>query len=131
MPRRRSRTLTELELEIMQVVWTKEEIRVEEIHKAFVEMEKPLALPSIRKMLSILQEKGYLTRRAIGRAHSYQAIVSKSQAHKGFVKDLVERAFDGSARDLVAALLDQKIVSKRELKKVKELIAKHEKGSKQ
>ena len=130
MPRRKSRTLTELELEIMQVVWRKDEIAVEEIRTAIEETGKPLALPSIRKMLSILQEKGYVSRRAKGRGHLYRAVVSESQAHRGFLADLVERAFDGSATDLVAALLKSKMVSKREIKEVKRLIEEHEGGTK-
>lgn len=128
MARRKSRTLTQLELEIMQAVWSQDEIGVEEIRKAFEDAGTPLALPTIRKMLSILQEKGYVTRRVQGRGHIYRALISEKEAHKGFLRDLVERAFDGSATNLVAALLQSKMVSKRDLEKVKRLIAEHEKG---
>ena len=127
MGRRKSKTLTDLELEIMQLVWHSGEITVEEVSNTLKKLGKPLALPSIRKMFSILQEKGYVTRRPKGRGYAYRPLVSEAQAHKGFLHDLVDRAFSGSSIGLVAALLDHKMVPEKDLKKVKELIEEYEK----
>ncbi|MBN1899875.1 BlaI/MecI/CopY family transcriptional regulator [Candidatus Sumerlaeota bacterium] len=127
MPRNKSHTLTELELAIMQIVWNSGEVLVEDIRQTLEEQGRPLALPSIRTMLSILQDKGYVTRRKVGRGHAYQAIVPQDKARKNIIKDLVNRAFEGSAMNLVAALLDTRMVSENELSKVKSLIRKYEK----
>jgi len=122
MARRKTRTLTELELEIMQVVWKHGEATVEEIRRALDAENKPLALPSVRTMLSILQSKGYVTRREDGRRHVYRPRVSQDRARKSILKDVVERAFEGSVLDLVAALIDTRMVSKGELDEVWRLI---------
>jgi len=130
MARRKSRTLTELELEIMQIVWANEETTVDDIQEALKTSKRPLAKPSIRKMLSILQKKGYVDRVSIGRAYAYRKVISKDQAHKGFLKDLVDRAFEGSALGLVTALIDHGMVSTKEMREVKQLIEKSEKSKK-
>ncbi|MCG3198303.1 MAG: hypothetical protein GHCLOJNM_02801 [bacterium] len=128
MARRPSKTLTELELEIMKIVWDREEATVEEIRDALAHHGKPLALPSVRKMLSILQEKGYVARRPQGRGHAYRTTISRTQAHRSFIRDLVDRAFEGSALGLVVALLKSNLVREDEIAEVKELIDKYELG---
>jgi len=127
MPRKKSRTLTELELMIMRIVWNNEEVMVEEIRGELKNQGHPLALPSIRTMLGILQEKGYVTRRKRSRSFAYRAIVPQEKAQKNILKDVVTRAFDGSAMNLVSALLDTRMVSEKELSGVKKLIRKYEK----
>ncbi len=132
MARRRTRTLTEFELEIMQVVWQQEEITVEEVRQALEEQGKRFALPTIRTMLTILERKGYVTRRNLGvgrgRIHAYRAVVSQDKALKRILKDMVERAFEGSAMRLMAALVKGNMISSQELAKVRKLIREREKG---
>jgi len=127
MPRHKSRTLTDLELLIMQILWNHEERSVEEIRENLAKQGRDLALPSVRTMLSILQDKGYVTRRKTGRSHAYKAVVPREKARKNILKDLVERAFEGSAMNLVAALVDASMVSEKDLARVKSLIRKYEK----
>ncbi len=126
MPRRKTGTLTELELRIMQVIWQHGEVAVAEIRDALDRQGKPLALPSIRTMLSILQDKGYVTRRADGRAHLYSAKVAREDAQKRILRDIVKRAFRGSAARLVAALVDADLVDDDELDDIKRLIDRRE-----
>lgn len=111
----------------MKTIWRRSEATVEEVRQDLAEQGTALALPSIRKMLSILQEKGYLTRRPEGRGHAYRTVVTETQAHNKFVKDLVERAFEGSALGLVATLFKADLVSEEEIRQVKVLIARYEK----
>ncbi len=128
MPRKKSKNLTELELDIMQVLWDRDdEMLVEDIRSQMARKDKPLAPATVRTMLSILQDKGYLTRRAEGRGFAYKAKIPREKAQAAFVDDVVTRAFDGSASALVASLLGNRKVSKKELDRVKALIEKHEK----
>jgi len=130
MATRKGRTLTRLELEIMQVVWQHEEVTVEEIRQELEQKGKSLALPSIRTMLGILLEKGYATRRRLGRKHAYRALISAERARKRILKDILERAFDGSALSLVAALVKAEMVSDEELVQISQLIGEHDRGAK-
>ncbi len=125
MVRRKSKTLTDLELEIMQVIWRSEEITVDRLRLALIEEDRELALPSIRTMLGILQEKGYLARRRLGRGHAYRAVVSAEQAERSILQDIIERVYNGSAANLLAALLSLGLVRKSDLAGALSLIREH------
>ena len=126
MARRRSRTLTEVELEFMQVVWNRDEVTTEDVREALAAQARDLTGGSVRKVLSILVDKGYLTRRQEGRGFIYRATVPEEEANRNLLADLLGRAFDGSAALMVAALLDARPVSHRELEEIKRLIAQRE-----
>jgi len=125
------RRLTELELDIMRIVWRRKEATVKDLSDALAQAGRPLALPSIRTMLSILQGKGYVERRPAGRGHVYRAVVSADDGRHRILRDVLDRVFDGSAASLVTALVNGKFVSRREMKAVKQLIERHEKGVKE
>ena len=128
MPRRKSRTLTEVELEFMQVVWELGEVTTEDVLQHLGSQGRSLSDGSVRKILSILVAKGYLSRRQDGRAFRYWAEVPKGRAHGNMLLDLVNRAFGGSPTLMIAALLDSPKVRRGDLKKIKQLIAEREKG---
>ena len=124
---RRSSTFTEVELEFMQVLWAKGEVTTEEVQDALAEQGRPLSDGSVRKILSILVEKGYATRKPKGgRAFLYKAKVPAGQANRKMVLDLLDRAFGGSAALMVASLLDARSVRKKDLAAIKRLIAERE-----
>ncbi len=126
MARRKTRTLTELELEIMRLVWGAEEVSVEDIESALDESGRPLSQQSIRTMLAILRDKGYVKRRRLGRGYAYREAVKAEQAEKMILKDLIDRLYDGSASSLVATLVNQGMVSKEDLSEARRLIRKRE-----
>ena len=128
MPRRKSRTLTEVELEFMQVVWQAGEMTPEEVLEQLRRQGRNLSDGSVRKILSILVTKGYLSRRPEGRTFRYRAEVPKGRANRSLLMDLVNRAFAGSPALMVAALLDSPRLSDKDLKKIKQLISQREKS---
>jgi len=127
MARRRSRTLTEVELEFMRIIWERGEVSTEEVLKALQEQGRLLSDGSVRKILSILVAKGYAARRPRGRAFLYRATAPEEQTKKGMLMDLVSRAFGGSSALMVAALLDTRAVRKGDIEAIKRLIAEREK----
>ena len=120
MARKAARVLTDLELQIMGVLWSSDEVSVEQIQDRLEDEGKSLALPSIRTMLKILQEKKYVARRALGRKHIYRPCVSQKSSQMELVKDLVKRAFNGSTRDLLELLGEKSEKKKKKRKKKKE-----------
>jgi predicted transcriptional regulator len=128
MPRRKTRTLTELELHIMQLVWQQPEVSVGDLRQLLHESGRPLTEPSIRTMLSILARKGYVKRSRAGRGYRYRAALPAEQATKSILNDLVERVFEGSASALVAALVSQGMVTDKDLAKAKRLIRDRDEG---
>jgi BlaI family penicillinase repressor len=121
-------TPTELELAIMQVLWELLAGTVEDVRSALQEKGRPLAPSSIRTMLAILQEKQYVTREPLRRGYLYRPLVSAEKARKRILRDIVKRAFAGSAAALVSALMRTDLVSEKELVRIKALIKEQEGG---
>ena len=126
MPRRKTPHLTQLELEIMDAIWDTDDATVESIRAHLDAGGRELALPSIRTMLGILTEKGYADRRSEGRKHIYFALVPREEARTRMLGDLTEKLFAGSPLDLVSTLINNKMVDRDDLKKVKAMISQAE-----
>ena len=127
---KKTQLLTSLELELMQIIWRGEDVSVEFIRTEMEANGHPLALPSIRTMLSILMKKGFLQRRQQSRAYVYNALIPEDEFHHSFIKDLLHRTFQGSPTGLVTALLNRELVSKEDLNQIKSMIKDYEKGAK-
>jgi BlaI family penicillinase repressor len=94
--------LTKLELKIMQVIWKQGPSGVTAVQEA---LDPPLAYTTVQTMLNILERKGKLKRRLLGRAYEYSAAVTESKAVSHAVRDLVDRMFGGSSEELVMSLI--------------------------
>ncbi len=118
--------LTDLELEIMQVIWARPEetLTVREVCDDLNQRDdKSLAYTTVQTMLGILCRKGALkSKPGPRRAHLYQARMSRSQARSSMTRDLVDRLFGGESKPLFAALLSDEMISKSELKNLRDLI---------
>lgn len=124
---RRSRTFTEVELELMQLMWEHGELTTIQIQDILRDKGRILADGSIRKMLSILMNKGHVKRKRAGRGHIYRTIVQKEKANSSIIHDLIDRVFSGSVPGMVSSLLKTQDVSKEDIKEIKKLIAESEK----
>ena len=128
---RKSRIFTEGELEFMKVLWALGEAVPEEIQKALEEKGRSLTYGTIRNVLVVMIEKGYVTRSKKGKVYLYRARVNEVQAKKTMVQDLLERAFDGSESHMVATLLHDREVRSDELAEIRRLIDVEKKGDKE
>jgi predicted transcriptional regulator len=102
--KKRSSSLTPLELEIMQVLWKNGPGNVQSVQEA-LNPKPDLAYTTVQTMLNILQRKGKVKRTLRGRAYEYRATVSEDKASGHALRDLVDRMFGGSAEQLVMSLL--------------------------
>ena len=125
MARRRTRTFTEVELEFMQVLWEAGEATPEDIQEALAGIGHPLTGGSIRNVLAILAEKGYVSRRKKGKTFLYKADVQEEHAKKSVVQDILSRVFGGSESMMVAALLKNRDINRKEIEEIERLIADH------
>jgi predicted transcriptional regulator len=113
----------------MHVVWESGEVSTEDVQRVLRRSGRGLSDGSIRKVLSILVKKGHLTRRKAGRSFLYKAKIPQKKANIKMVQDLLKRGFRGSPSLMVAALLENRALGKRDLKKIQELITEYEKES--
>jgi BlaI family penicillinase repressor len=120
--------LTDLELEIMQVIWDRHpsQLTVRQVVERMTSVGHALAYTTVQTMMNILRKKGVLTSQpGPGRAHEYAACVSRSQARSSMTNDLVERLFLGEAKPLVAHLIDHDSMTRDELESLKRQIELH------
>ncbi|MGI9073581.1 MAG: BlaI/MecI/CopY family transcriptional regulator [Bryobacteraceae bacterium] len=125
MPRKKSPQLTEGELRLMNVLWEKGSATVGEVVEA-LKQDPPPAYSTVLTTLRILEKKGYLRHNKEGRAFIYETVVDRQQASRGAIHHLLSRFFDNSPELLVANLLRDERMNRREINRLKKLITEHE-----
>ena len=121
MPRHRQQTPTEVEMEILQVLWDQEPATVREVVEV-LNQTRPRAYTSILSMLNVMFEKRLVKREMQGRAHVYRASTSREKTLGGVVKDLLGRTFQGATTSLIAQVLAQSKPSSEELEEIRRTI---------
>ncbi len=112
--------LTEVELEIMHVVWELGDATVKQVHDV-LSARRPVAYTTVMTMLGLLAKKGHLKREESGKAFVYRPAHTKGRVVSKMLDDFVARVFHGSARPLVLALLKDRKISKRDLDEIARL----------
>jgi BlaI family transcriptional regulator, penicillinase repressor len=120
---------TKLELSILNVLWQNGPATVREIH-AIVNTSKPTAVNTVLRMLQIMTEKDLVTRDETVRPQIYRARYSQQQTQTHLVKDLIQRAFDGSVKEMVMRALSTRKPSPKTLKAMEKLLEEFEGDSK-
>jgi predicted transcriptional regulator len=123
MPPRKSATLTEAELRLMDVLWERGPATVQQILDALT--AKPaLAYNSVLTTIRILEKKGYVRHIKDGRAYVYEPLLGRKEATRFAVRHLVSRFFGNSDEMLVLNILEDRGVNDEELKRLRELLEK-------
>ncbi len=112
---------TATELAILRVFWEQGPSTVRAVHDELSKTES-LGYTSVLKMLQVMHKKGLVTRDENQRSHIYQSSQPAEQTQRGLVRELVDKAFAGSAAELVVRALSSKAVSQEELDQVRDFI---------
>lgn len=122
MPRRKNSDpqLTPLELQIMNVLWETGAAGVQTVQKRLP--GRALAYTTVQTMLNVLHRKGRVKRRLKDRAYLYQPVLSRQQAVKQALGDMLDRFFGGSAGDLVLSLVKTRHLSPEKLAHIQKLL---------
>ena len=119
---------TELELEILKVLWDESPLPVRDVRARLDERaDRPLSHSSVITMLNIMVRKGYLRRRKNGKAFLFVPKVKKENVAGGIVGDLLSRVFNGSSSAMVMNLLETADLDANELAELRRLISRKEK----
>jgi len=120
--RKPNATLTPQELAIMKVVWRLDEATVRDVYEALRE-KRSIAYTTVMTMMKILEEKGYLKKTLVDRAHVYKPARPRQQVVGALVKDFIDRVFDGASDALLVHLARDNGLSEEQRKAVKRLLA--------
>ncbi|HTR66924.1 MAG TPA: BlaI/MecI/CopY family transcriptional regulator [Terriglobales bacterium] len=121
MARSKSKTLTEAELRIMNVLWQKGRATVHEVQQA-LPGSPALAYNSVLTIIRILENKGYVKHEKDGRAHLYIPQVDRKNATRFEIGNLVSRFFGNSHELLVLNVLEEQGIDAEELERVRQLL---------
>ena len=112
---------TAAELDILNILWKKEPLRVKEIHEQICKI-KDVGYTTTLKIMQKMTTKGLLKREPNGKSHLYFSSYAKEETRGRLLDRFVDNAFGGSASSLVMQLLGNKKTSKEELDEIKQII---------
>jgi predicted transcriptional regulator len=114
---------TQAELEILRVLWQRGPSSVREVHQTLSEA-RTTGYTTVLKLLQIMARKGLVERNEQERTHVYRAALAQGQTQRQLVTDLLERAFDGSASQLILQALATRRASPREMDEIRRMLDK-------
>jgi predicted transcriptional regulator len=129
MARKKSRSLTDAELRIMEVMWEKRSATVAEVAEALSGKDGS-AYTTILTLMGILRDKGYLSCRKTGKAHIFAPKVERDVAARKAVRLLLTKFFSGSPGELVLSFLRDEQLSPADLDELKRKILESEEPKK-
>jgi BlaI family transcriptional regulator, penicillinase repressor len=112
---------TDAELEILHVLWALGPATVRQVHEVLADTRET-GYTTTLKLMQIMADKGLVTRNESARTHIYAAAVPQEHTQRQLVKDLVDRAFGGSAKALVMRALSDEGTSADELREIRKMI---------
>ncbi|MCG8651484.1 MAG: BlaI/MecI/CopY family transcriptional regulator [Pirellulales bacterium] len=117
---------TELELEILKVLWRRSPMTVREVQErlAAEDVGRTLAHTSVITMLHIMVRKRFLSSKKDGKSYLFWPKVSEEQIGQGVLGDVLQRVFDGSAQNVVLNLLEVAELDVEQLAELRRLIEK-------
>jgi BlaI family penicillinase repressor len=121
MARPASATLTEVELQILQVLWDLGPSPVRLIHER-LGASRGTNYSTTVKMLGVMREKGLVRRDELARPHLYRPTLTRERAGKRMLRDLVEKIYEGSSLSLVLQALSTNKASPEEIDQIRRLL---------
>jgi predicted transcriptional regulator len=121
MPRRPSSHPTEAELEILAVLWDRGPSTVRQVHEV-LQADRRTGLTTTLKMLQVMTDKRLTVRDDKARPHRYRPAKPEKRTQLGLLKELANRAFDGSVQKLLVRAVEDGGLTDRELAEIRKLI---------
>ena len=119
---------TDAELAILRVLWSRGPSTVRQVHEV-ISRDRETGYTTVLKLMQIMTEKGLVERDESERTHVYQARFTQEATQQRLVSDLLDKAFGGSASQLVMQALAAKPASADELAQIRRLLDELEGGN--
>lgn len=112
---------TAAELDLLQTLWPLGSATARQVHEAMQQQRPDVTYATVLRLMQIMHAKGLLTRDESERSHVYAPAQPQASLQTNLLKDLVQKAFAGSAKALVLAALKSGI-SKKERDEIEKLL---------
>ena len=114
---------TSSELEILQILWRKNECTVREVNEELSrDRDAEIGYTTTLKLMQIMHEKGLVERETSSRSHKYKALISHAHISQNLLQTLIDTVYNGSAAQLVMQALGNKSSYEEEIKQIKEYL---------
>lgn len=115
--------LSDAELEIMKIIWEKDEpVLFAFLLEELASKGKTWQKNTLITLLARLMDKGYLKAKKLGRRNEYTALVSEAEYQTTQTKNLVDRIFEGNVTGLVSNLIQSDLLTEEEYAELKKLL---------
>jgi BlaI family penicillinase repressor len=121
MPRSSSSQPTEVEMQILRILWDLGPSPVRDIHKR-LEADKGTNYSTTVKMLAVMLQKGLVKRNEDVQPHVYRPTLSRAKAGKQMLEHIIEKVYDGSAMSLIMQALSSSKATNEELDQVRRML---------
>jgi predicted transcriptional regulator len=112
---------TPSELEMLRLLWQLGPSTARQVHESAVAARPDMAYANVLRLLQVMHTKGLLARDASQRAHVYAPAQPQESMQTNLVKELINKAFSGSGKELVLAAL-RGHVSKKEREEIQAIL---------
>jgi predicted transcriptional regulator len=112
---------TDLELELLKVIWARGQATVREVFQDLAKQRK-IAYTTVLTMMGVLEQKGHLRKTAGERAYIYRPTRPKDQVVDSMVHEFVNRVFSGSAKPLLVHLVEDPAIPAEDLAEIERLV---------
>ena len=116
---------TAAELDLLQTLWPLGAATARQVHEAMQKSRPDVTYATVLRLMQIMHTKGLLTRDESERSHVYAPAQAQDSLQTSLLKDLVQKAFAGSAKALVLAALKSGI-SRKERAEIEKLLKEDE-----
>ena len=115
-----SQQISDSELELMKIIWAEGGTALYAvIMDRLAAAGKPWQKNTVITLLSRLVDKGLLKTSKIGRRNQYTAIVSEAEYQTAQTRTLLNKLYQGEAKDLVARLIQRDMLSAQDYEELR------------
>lgn len=120
---------TELELQILKILWEKSPQLVRDIRDELAKLGRDIAHTSVITTLNTMVKKRIVIRKREGNAFLFSPRITREQVSRSVLGDIVNRVFDGSAKAVLLGVFEQNDIDRGDLKELRKLIDQRIKGT--
>ena len=117
---------TAAELDLLQTLWPLGSATAKQVHQEIQKQRPEVTYATVLRLMQIMHTKGILIRDESERSHVYAPAQAQDSLQTNLLKDLIQKAFSGSAKALVLAALRSGI-SKKEREEIEKLLKEEDK----
>ena len=100
------------ELDLLRVIWRLGPATVKDVHAAWMRERPELTYATVLRLMQVMHGKGLLLRDESQRSHVYAAAHAQNALQTNLLRELIQKAFSGSGKDLVLAALSEHVSDK-------------------